>query len=204
LARWLPAEGLTDDVLLNALFGGVVGGIGYGLVFRAGGSTAGTGILSRILQVRTGIPVSQLYLVTDGGIIFAAALVFGWDKGLYALMSLFVWGLATDFVLEGPSVIRTAFVVTNDPQTVASAVLRDLGLGVTAWQASGMFTDSSRTVLFCTVSRSHERALIEIVSCADPGAFIVVGHGHQARGGMLGPQTQSEAGRRDQRAAKSR
>jgi uncharacterized membrane-anchored protein YitT (DUF2179 family) len=204
LAPWLPPNGLTDDVLLNALFGGVVGGIGYGLVFRAGGSTAGTGVVSRILQIRTGVPVSQLYLITDGGIILVAALVFGWEQGLYAIISLFVWGLATDYVLEGPSVIRTAFIVTNLPQTVGDAILGELRIGVTAWLAAGMFTDASRTVLFCTVSRYHERTLIETVSRADPEAFIVVGHGHQARGGMFGPQTQSEAGRRDQRGAKSR
>jgi uncharacterized membrane-anchored protein YitT (DUF2179 family) len=186
LARWLPAAGLTDDVLLNALFGGVMGGIGYGLVFRAGGSTAGTGILSRILQIRTGVPVSQLYLVTDGGIILAAALVFGWEKGLYAVIALFVWGLATDYVLEGPSVIRTAFIVTDAPKIVAGAVLRELRLGVTSWPAAGMFTEAPRTVLFCTVSRSHVPALVETVSRADPQAFVVIGHGHQARGGMFG------------------
>ena len=197
LAGWLPPAGLTDDVLLNALFGGVVGGIGYGLVFRAGGSTAGTGILSRILQMRTGIPISQLYLVTDGGIILAAALVFGWEKGLYAVISLFVWGLATDYVLEGPSVIRTAFVVTDAPQAVAGAVLQELRLGLTSWPAAGMFTAASRTVLFCTVSRSHVRTFIDTVSRADPHAFIVVGQGHQARGGTFGVSSRRPGGPSD-------
>jgi uncharacterized membrane-anchored protein YitT (DUF2179 family) len=186
LARWIPSGGITDDLLLNALYGGIVGGLGVGLVYRGGGTTAGTGILGRLLQMRTGIPVSQIYLVTDGGVILVAGLVFGWEKGLYALMTLFVWGLAADYVLEGPSVVRTAFIITDKPQAVAHAVLSNLRLGVTAWPAQGMFTKSEHTVLFCTVSRPYEGALKSVVAGVDPDAFLVIGHGHQASGGVLG------------------
>ena len=186
LAQWLPTGGLTDDLLLTALYGGVVGGIGSGLVFRGGGTTAGTGILGRVLQLRTGIPVSQIYLATDGAVVLVAGLVFGWELGLYALITLFVWGLATDFVLEGPSSIRMVFIVTDQPEAVADAVLREVHLGVTAWPAEGMFTETEHAVLFCTVSRPHERALRRVVLEADPHAFVVVGHGHQASGGVFG------------------
>ena len=186
LARWIPSGGITDDLLLNALYGGIVGGLGVGLVYRGGGTTAGTGILGRLLQMRTGIPVSQIYIVTDGGVILVAGLVFGWEKGLYALMTLFVWGLAADYVLEGPSVVRTAFIITDKPQAVAHAVLSNLRLGVTAWPAQGMFTKSEHTVLFCTVSRPYEGALKSVVAGVDPDAFLVIGHGHQASGGVLG------------------
>jgi uncharacterized membrane-anchored protein YitT (DUF2179 family) len=186
LAHWLPTVGITDDLLLNALYGGIVGGLGAGLVFRGGGSTAGTGILGRVLQMKTGIPVSQIYLLTDGGIILVAGLAFGWEMALYALITVFVWGLATDFVLEGPSVVRTAFIVTDRPQQVAEKVLQELNLGMTAWPAQGMFTETEHTVLFCTVSRPHERTFRRAVIQADPTAFLVIGHGHQAHGGMFG------------------
>jgi uncharacterized membrane-anchored protein YitT (DUF2179 family) len=186
MARWLPTEGLTDDLLLTALYGGVVGGIGSGLVYRGGGTTGGTGILGRILQLKTGIPVSQIYLATDGLVVLAAGLIFGWELGLYALITLFVWGLATDFVLEGPSVVRTAFIVTDSPQEVTDALIRELRLGVTAWPAEGMYTEMEHAVLFCTISRPHARALRRVVTEADPKAFLVIGHGHQASGGVYG------------------
>jgi uncharacterized membrane-anchored protein YitT (DUF2179 family) len=184
-ARWLPWAAVSDDLLLNALFAGIVGGIGAGLVYRGGGTSAGTGILGRVLQIRTGIPVSQLYLLVDGVVILVAALAFGWERALYALITVFVTGLATDFVLEGPSVVRVAFIVTDIPEAVASAVLRELQLGVTAWPAEGMFTEAQHAVLFCTVSRPHARALREVVCKADPNAFLVVGQGHQASGGVF-------------------
>ncbi len=187
MARWIPPTGVTEDLLLNALYGGVVGGIGMGLVYRGGGTSAGTGILSRVLQLRTGVPVSQIYLVTDGGVILAAGLVFGWERGLYALLTLFVWGMVADYVLEGPSVVRTAFIVTDRPQEVAQVLLSELRLGVTAWPAWGMFTERERTVLFCTVSRPMEGELRSLVAKVDPEGFVAIVHGHQARGGTFGP-----------------
>jgi uncharacterized membrane-anchored protein YitT (DUF2179 family) len=191
LVLWLPDAGITDDLLLSALYGGVVGGLGTGLVYRGGGSTAGTGILGRVFQMKSGIPVSQIYLLTDGAVILVAGLAFGWEMALYALITVFVWGLATDFVLEGPSVIRTGFIVTDRPQEVADRVFQELQLGMTAWPAQGMFTEAEHTVLFCTVSRPHERSLRRVVIQADPNAFLVIGHGHQAQGGMFGPARRS-------------
>lgn len=194
----IPAGGITSNLLLNALYGGVVGGIATGLVYRGSGTIGGTGILSRIFQKKTGIPASQVYLLTDGGVIFAAGLVFGGEKALYSLISLFVWGLATDFVLEGPSVVRTAFIVTDRPDRVSAALLGSLGLGVTRWQARGSYTGAQHTVLFCTLSRPDVDMLRAAVSEADPDAFLVIGHGHQASGGMVrlvGAETSSRAGR---------
>jgi uncharacterized membrane-anchored protein YitT (DUF2179 family) len=197
-SRWLPAGGLTEEVLLNALYGGVVGGVATGLIYSGGGTAAGTGVLARILQIKTGVPVSQIYLLTDGAVILGASLVFGWEAGLYALISVFVWGLAADFVLEGPSVVRVAFVVTDAPDRVADALMRELRLGVTAWPAQGMFTEADHAVLFCTVSRPQARELRRVVAHADPKAFLVVGHGHQARGGVFGRPMRRPVKQKDQ------
>lgn len=185
IAGWLPASGVTGDLLLNALFGGVLGGIATGIVYRGGGTSAGSGIISRVLQIKTGIPLSQMYMLTDGSIIFVAGLVFGWERALYSLIMLFIWGLATDYVLEGPSVVRTVFIVTDFGDDVSRALLNRLQLGVTAWTGQGMFTEKEHRVLFCTVGRPDVDAVRLIVSEIDPHAFIVIGHGHQASGGVL-------------------
>lgn len=183
-ANFLP-HGLSQNNLLNAIFAGVVGGIGTGIVYRAGGTTASTGVISRILQLKTGIPISQVYFVTDGLIILAAGLTFGWEAALYALVTLFIWGIATDYMLEGPSVVRTAFIVTDQREAVARALLEKLQIGVTAWQGEGMFTEAAHSVLFCTVSRPFVDTLRDIVREADPKAFVVITHGHQATGGVV-------------------
>jgi len=186
-ARWLPS-GITDDLLLNALYSAVVGGIGSGLIYRGRGTAAGTGVLGRVIQFKTGIPLSQVYLITDGGVIIAAGLLFGWEIALYSMLTLFVWGLVTDYVLEGPSVIRTAFVVTDSPKDIANAVFERLGIGMTAWMGQGMFTTKQRSVLFCTVNRPDVNALKSIITEVDPDAFVVIGQGQQATGGVLRQQ----------------
>jgi uncharacterized membrane-anchored protein YitT (DUF2179 family) len=189
LTRWLPSTGLTDDLLLNALFGGIVGGIGYGIALRGRGTYAGTGIITRVIQLKTGLPTSQLYMVVDGGIILALGVTFGWDKALYALIMLFVYGLATDYVLEGPSVIRTIFIVTDAPEAVAQAMIERLHVGVTSWPVQGMFTQEMHTTLFCTVRRTDVETVKLLVGELDPRAFIVVGQGHQALGGVWQPSS---------------
>ncbi|OGO19846.1 MAG: hypothetical protein A2Z14_17795 [Chloroflexi bacterium RBG_16_48_8] len=185
IGLWVHKDGITNDLLLNALYGGIVGGIGTGLVYRGHGTTAGTGVISRVLQLHTGIPISQLYLFIDGGVVLIAALVFGWEKAMYALITLFVWGIAADYILEGPSVIRTVIIITELPEKVSNAVLQQHHLGLTSWTGKGMFSGEERTILFCTVRRPDVNALRSTIIQVDPRAFLVIGQGHQASGGFL-------------------
>jgi uncharacterized membrane-anchored protein YitT (DUF2179 family) len=187
LAPILPAGGATDNLMLNALYGGVVGGIGTGLIFRGQGTSGGTGVIGRVLQLKTGFPISQLYLLTDGGIVLIAGWAFGWDKALFALVTLYIWGVTADHILEGPSVVRTAMIVTDRPKEVAEAVFERLRLGITAWPAQGMFTEENHTVLFFAVSRPNVDALKSVVLSVDRQAFIVIAHGHQTVGGISKP-----------------
>jgi uncharacterized membrane-anchored protein YitT (DUF2179 family) len=184
LARCLP-PGVTDDLLLNAVYGGVVGGIGIGFIYRGGTSPAGTSVISRVLNLKTGIPNSQVYMLIDGGIILIAGLVFGWEMALYAFVTLFMWGLVADYVLEGPSVVRTALIVTDEPEYVSQALLNRMGVGVTAWTGKGMFSKREHTTLFCALNRPDVKILTSIVNEIDPRSFVVIMQGHQARGGRL-------------------
>jgi uncharacterized membrane-anchored protein YitT (DUF2179 family) len=170
------------NVLLNALFGGILGGVAGGLVLRAGGTQGGTSTLGRILQQQFGMPLSTTSLYTDTAVTLLAGLVFGWEGALYAIVALFVAGATADYVLEGPSVIRTATIITDKPDLISGLVMEDMGRGVTAWQGKGMFTEQSHTVLFITISRAQVSSLQRLVHKADPNAFMVIGQGHVAYG----------------------
>ena len=185
LVMVLPPAGVTHDLLLNALYGGIVGGIGIGLIYRGGTSPAGTSVISRVIQMKTGIPNSQVYIIIDGGVILIAGLVFGWEMALYAFITLFTWGFVADYVLEGPSVVRTVFIVTDFPEEVSQVLMDRLGVGVTSWAGKGMFSKTEHTTLFSTVNRSDVNLLKTIVNDADPKAFVVIAQGHQTKGGML-------------------
>jgi uncharacterized membrane-anchored protein YitT (DUF2179 family) len=172
---------VTDNLLLATIYGAIIGGIGTGLLFRAGATDAGTSIIGRILQMKTGLPLSQTYFFSDGAIIVLAGLVFGWEIALYGLM-MFIWGLASDFTLEGPSTTRTVTIITNHPQRVSDALLTQLGRGVSYWEITGAYTGEQHYMLTCTVSRPQVSRVYGIIAQADHGAFVTIGVSHNALG----------------------
>ncbi|MGA2820097.1 MAG: YitT family protein [Anaerolineales bacterium] len=181
LALWLP-KGLTGDPVLNALFGGVSGGIGMGLVFRGKGTSGGTDILARLLGQWRGIPLSQSYLITDALVVLVAGLAFSWPLALYALVALYVSGLAAETTLEGASVVRAATIISSKPQEVANRIMNEMERGVTQWPGVGMYSGQERKILFCVVSRAEVSQLKAIIQQADPAAFAVIGQAHEALG----------------------
>ncbi len=173
---------VTDDVILNTLYGGVVAGVGAGLIYRGRGTSGGTDILARILARHWHIPMAQSYLISDALVLAAAGMTFGWERAMYALVALYVIGLAADMVSQGAGVIRTALIVTDQAEQVTQRILHDLDRGVTILQGIGGYTGKPRAVLYCVVSRSEVAALKALVHEADPRAFMVIGHAYEALG----------------------
>jgi uncharacterized membrane-anchored protein YitT (DUF2179 family) len=178
----VPPQGVTSEQILNALYGALLGGIGGGLVIRMKGTSGGTEILARLLSRRFGLPLSQSYLYTDAVVVFLSGLAFSWSHALYALIVLYAWGIVTDFVLEGQSVVRTATIITDRPEAVAKQIMADLVRGVTAWPGTGMYSGQGKQILFCVVSRAELAQLKAIIHEADPNAFVVIGVAHEALG----------------------
>ncbi|MBK8903265.1 MAG: YitT family protein [Anaerolineaceae bacterium] len=178
---------LTNDLLLTTIYGGIVGGIGGGLIYRAGGTMGGTGIIGRIIQKKTGQPLSQVYFYTDGLTILAAGVVFGWEIALYAFLMLFLNGLASDYTLEGPSSARTATIITNHPQAVIDELMVNLHRGVSYWEVTGGFTGQKRYLVQTTITRPQVNELKQVVARIDPGAFVTIGVSHEAMGAGFTP-----------------
>lgn len=179
---FFPHEGLTNDIVLNALYGAVLGGIGAGLVYRGQATSGGSDILARILNHWRGIPMTQSYLITDAVIILSAGFVFGWPKALYALVSLYVSGLVVDTTMEGAGILRTAWIITSEPVAVTQKILFEMQRGVTSVNGTGGYTGAARPILYCVVTRSEVQHLKTIVHEIDPKAFMVVGSAYEALG----------------------
>jgi len=184
---FFPIHGLTNDIVLNSLYGAVVSGIGYGFVYRARGTSGGTDILARILNHYRSVPVTQSYLIVDSAVILSAGYVFGWDKALYAMITLYVSGLVAETVLEGSGTVRTAMIITAKPQEISDGILTLLNRGVTVLAGTGAFTGAERPVLYCVVTRAEIAQLKGIVNEADPSAFMVIGTAHEALGAGFRP-----------------
>jgi len=178
----LPNEGLTTDLVLNTLYGGLISGIGYGLVYRGQGTSGGSDILARILNNWKGISISQSYLLTDSLIMFMGGLVYSWENALYAIVMLYISGVAAEVALEGSNVVRTAIIITAQLEAVTQQILEHMERGVTVLSGKGAYTGSERPVLYCVITRSEVTQLKALVSEIDPHAFIVIGQAHEALG----------------------
>ncbi|MBN1231042.1 MAG: YitT family protein [Anaerolineales bacterium] len=181
-ARFIPAQGITQDILLNSLYGGVISGVGFGLVYRGRGTSGGSDILARILNNYKGIPISQSYLMVDSLVMLSAGLVFGWDNALYALVNLYVSGQVADVVTTGVGVVRTVLIITKEPEKVSRIILEEMGRGLTRIQGEGGYTHQERTILYCVVTRAEVERLKVVVREVDDKAFLVVGQVLEALG----------------------
>lgn len=182
LVFFIPEQGVTDDLVLNCIYGGILLGIGLGLVYRGQGTSGGSDILGRILNSKLGISISQAYLITDTLVVLAGGFAFDWRHALYGLGVIYVSGLAAEAVSEGSSIFRTAMIVTNQPNEVAERIMTVLERGVTVLSGTGAYTGAQRPTLYCVITKAEVNQLKEIVREADEQAFMVIGHAHEALG----------------------
>ena len=182
LLYFIPAQGVTTDLVLDTFYGGLMLGVGLGLVYRGQGTSGGSDILSRVLNHKFNMSISQTYLIGDGVVVLASGFIFGWEHALYGLIVIYISGIAAEMVSEGSSILRTALIVTNHPEEIAQKVMTILERGVTILPGTGAYTGLSRPVLYIVVTRSEVNQLKALVAEADPKAFMVIGSAHEAVG----------------------
>ncbi len=114
--------------------------------------------------------------------MFLAGLIFSWENALYAVVMLYVSGIAAEDACQGSNIIRTALIFTSQADSVKQMIIHGLGRGVTIVTAQGGFTGRERLVLYCVITRAEVAQSKAFVVEIDPQAFIVVGKAHEALG----------------------
>ena len=185
LAPFMPAVG-EKDLLLCALWGGVVTGIGLGLVFRTGGNTGGTDIIAQLLAKKLAQPLGTMVIVVDGFVIALSAPVFSIENALYAAVAMYISGKVIDMVIDGPRSERAAYIISERHAEIANAILYDLNRGCTELQARGVWSGNDRPVLFCVLGRNQVPLLKQVVAEEDPEAIVFISEVHEAFGEGFG------------------
>ncbi|NTW28681.1 MAG: YitT family protein [Coriobacteriia bacterium] len=180
-ARFSPALA-GDDLLLAALYGGAITGLGLGLVFKTGSNTGGSDIIAQLLARKLPFGVGQLMLVVDATVTALAAFQFGPKLALYGAVAIFVASAAIDLVLEGVSVERAVWIITDQAETIGRAINFDLGRGATRLEATGVYTGERRGTIFVVVSRNEIDDLKAIVAAIDANAMVIISNVHEAIG----------------------
>ena len=166
---------ITGDIMLASIFGGIIGGIGLGMVFMAYSTTGGTDLAASIIQkFFRHISVAQLMLFIDAFIIMLGLFIFGPEKAMYAIISVFIIAKVIDAMLEGVHFSKAAIIISDKYEEISTAIIKEVDRGVTGLNGSGMYTKMSKMVLLCVVSKREIVHLKEVVREIDKNAFIIV------------------------------
>nr|WP_317853384.1 YitT family protein [Lysinibacillus sphaericus] len=175
-------EPWTDNPLLGALFGGIIVGLGIGLVFKGNASTGGTDLLAQIITKFTGITLGTSVLLIDGMIAISAAIVFDLEKGLYALIGLYVTTKTIDIIQLGFSQSKMVYIITMKQDEIRDAIYAEINRGVTKLPAIGGYTGEARPVLMVVVYQTEFTKLKQLIKSVDPSAFVIVSDAYEVLG----------------------
>ena len=173
---------LTDDLLLASIYGGVVGGIGLGIVFRSRGTTGGTDMIASLINYYTGITVGEGLLIADGVVVALAGIFFNLEVALYAAVTIFITSQTIDVIQEGLNFKKGVLIISEQADEINQMVVNDLNRGITEFDAKGGYTGDRKQVLLCIISRSEVSELKAAVAKIDKDAFVIISNVHEVLG----------------------
>ncbi|MBE6138156.1 MAG: YitT family protein [Firmicutes bacterium] len=174
--------GSTETVVI-VLFGAVISGLGLGLIFKAGFTTGGTDILNQIVSKYFKMSIGSAMFFTDGLIIAISLFVFGWQKFIYSIISIYVISVMTDKVILGISKSKTFYIITEHETSVKNFILNHLSHGVTVLEGRGGYTGNNQKIIMCIIPTKEYFLAKEAIHEIDPNAFFLVTDAYEVSGG---------------------
>lgn len=171
-----------EDIMLSALWGGIVSGIGYGLVFRCGANTGGSDTIGQIIARKSSLPVGATVMAIDVAVCAASAPVFSVANALYAALSMVLMGYVVDMVVDGGNTQRAAFIISDHFEDIEHDILHAMDRGCTRLMAEGSWTRKDRPVLFFVLSRREISIIKTIVYEHDADAMLIITDVNEAIG----------------------
>lgn len=150
--QFLPE--LTHDYFLGAVFGGVIAGLGIGLVFVANATTGGTDLAGSIFHhFFPGLSTAKWMQIIDTLIILAGLVLFGSERAMYAIISVYITVQVIDAMLEGLNFSKAAFIISDKQQEISDEIMRRIERGVTGLNGVGKYTGNEKEILLCVMSK---------------------------------------------------
>lgn len=172
------------EVLIGALYGGVICGFGLGVVFSAGGSTGGSDIIVRLLKLRyQNVPIGMINTFFDMAVAVLTGIVFqNVNRTLYSGVSIFVLGRVMDAVVYSFDYSKVAIIISKNYEEIAHRIGTHLDRGATFLEGQGVYSGQQTKVVLSAVKKQQISDLKQLVVDVDPDAFIIVQDAHQVLG----------------------
>ena len=165
---------VMNALMLPAMWGGIITGIGYGMVLRAGANTGGSDTIGQIISRNTSLPVGSTVMAIDVAVCALSAPVFSIENALYAGLSMVISGYVIDAVVDGGNKRRMVLIISDKFPDIAADIMYGLGRGCTKFKATGMYSGAEKPVIMVIVSRRELNTLKTIVRERDPHAIVTV------------------------------
>ena len=164
----------TNEIFVNTVFAGLLGGIGIGLIIRVGGTTAGTTILASITKKYLGWNISYGLLFFDLIVVFSSYFVIGIEKLLLTIIMLYIATKTMQFIIEGFSTKKAVTIISRNPDEIAQNVNSKMNRGVTVYSGHGYYLKEDKNILYIIISGQEVVRLKRIVQAADEDAFVAI------------------------------
>ena len=174
---------LNDNMILTTVYGGILFGLGMGITLTARATTGGTDLLGQAMHAKLrSVSMGRLIQILDGSVVLVGAFVFPLEHTLYAIISVFLTGQITDFIVDAGKRAKICIIISDKGEDIAGSILSDLDRGVTGLKGKGMYTGRDKIVLICICSKHDLPDVKDIVREHDKRAFFIIGNISEAMG----------------------
>ena len=170
-----------DEIVLAAIFGGLLSGVGSGLVIKFGGALDGVEVMAVIMHKKLGVSVGTFVMIYNAILYIVAAVVASvmsgeneWTIALYSIIAYYVGLKTIDFIVEGVEKGKAAMIITENPRKLSERLSRELKRGITLWDSTGYYSGADKKMLYVVVNRFEIAKLKAIVKELDPKAFVSI------------------------------
>jgi len=171
----IPPFDVSGNVMLASLFGGALLGVGLGMVVRAGATTGGTDMAAKMVHQRVSfLSIATILLIIDASVVALAAMTFGVEAGLWALITLFACSKVMDMVIRGFNTAMQFMIISQKSEEIVRRIHREIDRGCTRLTAEGTFSGRPVGTLLCVLSRTEAPRLKKLIAEVDPCAFVTV------------------------------
>lgn len=175
--------GITGDLLLACVFGGLILGIGLGIILRNNGSLDGTEVIAVVLNKKTSFSVGEIIMFFNLFILGSAGFVFGWDRAMYSLLAYFIIFKTVDIVIEGLNESKSVLIISDKYEKIAQGIINKFQIGVTYIEGQGAYSGEYKKIIFCVITRLELTGIKNYILDIDPSAFIAIENVHEFQGG---------------------
>ena len=169
----VPMGQFSDDILLNAVFGGVLIGVGMGMILKIGASTGGVDIVSQYISMKFDGSFGKYSFSINAVIILLAGLTQGWETALYTIISIYITSVVVDRIHTVHQNL-TLYIVTNKEDEMVQEIYKQLYRGITVLEGRGAYTKDNKSVLMIVLSSYELYEALAVIKMVDEHAFTNV------------------------------